>query len=79
MQEQTPTAPSMETEKLIIRIKRGVRHATGDRVRGLGVVINGNSVELIGRCATYHCKQLAQTAAKAIARDKTVRNHVEVW
>jgi hypothetical protein len=70
---------SVDAEKLILLMERAIRRATSDRIHLLHVTILADSVVLRGRCATYHCKQLAQTAAQKMLSVKTLHNHIEVW
>jgi hypothetical protein len=70
---------AVDVEKSIILMERAIRRATSDRVHQLNVTIAADSVTLRGRCATYHCKQLAQTAAAKMASGKTLQNQIEVW
>jgi hypothetical protein len=75
-----PLPLSVEAEKLALRIERAVRRGTSDKVRELKVVIAREGIHLTGRCGTYYCKQLAQTAAMAIAgKEATLLNRIEVW
>ena len=74
-----PLPLSVEAEKLALRIERAVRRETSDKVRELKVVIGREGIQLSGRCGTYYCKQLAQTAAMAIAGNDRILNRIEVW
>ena len=68
-----------ETEKLAARIERAVRRGTSDKVRELKVELCRDGIYLRGRCGTFYCKQLAQTAAMAIAAKEPLINKIEVW
>ena len=70
---------SVEAEKMALRIERAVRRGTSDKVRELKVVIARDGIHLTGRCGSYYCKQLAQTAAMAIAGKEPLYNRIEVW
>jgi hypothetical protein len=70
---------SAEAEKLINRIERAVRRGTNDKVRELRVEMTEEGIVLRGRCGTYYCKQLAQSAAMAAAEQETLVNRIEVW
>jgi hypothetical protein len=75
----TPLPLTVETEKLTARIERAVRRGTSDKVRELRVEICRDGIYLRGRCGTFYCKQLAQTAAMAIVGKEPLVNHIEVW
>jgi hypothetical protein len=68
-----------EDEKLASRIERAIRRGTGDKVRELKVEIRRDGIHLLGRCGTFYCKQLAQTAALALAGKSQVHNRIDVW
>jgi hypothetical protein len=74
-----PAAMSAEEEKLAARIERAVRRGTGDRVRELQVEIRRDGVHLMGRCGSFYCKQLAQTAALTLTGKQQLHNRIEVW
>jgi hypothetical protein len=74
-----PLPITAETEKLTARIERAVRRGTSDKVRDLRVEICRDGIHLRGRCGTYYCKQLAQTAAMAIVGKEPLINQIEVW
>ncbi len=67
-----------EAEKLAASIERAIRRETAGGVRDLRVEINSNSVLLTGRCRTYYCKQLAQTAAMGVSGGDQLSNQIEV-
>jgi hypothetical protein len=67
-----------EAEKLAASIERAVQRQTGCGVRNLSVEVMGDGVLLRGRCDTYYCKQLAQTAAMAFRRAHPLTNAIEV-
>jgi hypothetical protein len=70
---------SAEDEKLAARIERAIRRGTSDKVRDLKVDIRRDGIHLTGRCGTFYCKQLAQTAALALAGKCQLHNRIEVW
>jgi hypothetical protein len=74
-----PAAMSAEDEKLAARIERAVRRGTGDRVRELRVEIRWDGVHLMGRCGSFYCKQLAQTAALVLTGKQQLHNRIDVW
>ena len=67
-----------EAEKLVASIERAVRRETSGGVRNLCVEINRQGVLLKGRCRTYYCKQLAQTAAMGVSAGDRLTNQIEV-
>lgn len=68
-----------ETEKLTSRIERAVRRGTADKVRDLKIELCRDGIYLRGRCGTFYCKQLAQTAAMTISGKEPLINMIEVW
>lgn len=74
-----PLPLTAESEKLAARIERAVRRGTSDKVRDLRVIICRTGVHLSGRCGTFYCKQLAQTAAMSIVGKEPLVNQIEVW
>ena len=74
-----PLGMSAEDEKLAARIERAVRRGTSDKVRELKVEIRRDGIHLLGRCGTFYCKQLAQTAALTLSGKSQVYNRIEVW
>ena len=77
----TATKPRMtaDQEKLASRVERHVRRQTNDKVRQLRVEVRAGCIFLHGRCGTFYCKQLAQTAAMSIGNKEPVINQIEVW
>jgi len=67
-----------EAEKLAASIERAVHRQTSGGVRNLSVEVNGGGVLLKGRCSTYYCKQLAQTAAMDASGRETLNNQITV-
>jgi len=67
-----------EAEKLAASIERAVQRQTSGGVRNLCVEINRQGVLLKGRCRTYYCKQLAQTAAMGVSAGDQLTNQIEV-
>lgn len=80
-EEVVPRPPNMsaEEEKLAARIERAIRRGTSDKVRELRVEIRRDGIHLAGRCGTFYCKQLAQTAALPLAGTMPLHNWIEVW
>ena len=74
-----PVSMSAEDEKLAARIERAIRRGTSDKVRDLRVDVRWDGIHLMGRCGTYYCKQLAQTAALTLAGKSQLHNRIEVW
>lgn len=70
---------SADEELLAARVERAIRRGTNDKVRNLSVRVLDGTVTLNGRCATYYCKQLAQTAAFPYLEDRQLSNQIEVW
>ena len=68
-----------EPDPLVDQIARAVHSATGGRVHQLEVEVLQTSIRLKGFCATFHCNQLAQTAAMEVAGDLVVDNQIVVW
>ena len=67
-----------EAERRAASIEQAVHQETGHRVRNLSVEVGPQGVQLKGRCATYHCKQLAQHAAMNMADGDRLTNLIEV-
>ena len=63
---------------MALRIKRSIRRQTGGEVESLQVVIDLTGIRLQGRCLSFYCKQLAQTAAMRLGGDAEVVNEIEV-
>lgn len=74
-----PVSMTAEDEKLAARIERAIRRGTSDKVRELRVDVRWDGIYLVGRCGTYYCKQLAQTAALALVGKSQLHNRIEVW
>jgi hypothetical protein len=74
-----PPVMSAEDEKLAARIERAVRRGTSDKVRELRVEVRWDGIHLMGRCGSFYCKQLAQTAALALIGKNQLHNGIEVW
>ncbi len=75
----SPVGITAEDEKLASRIERVVRRGTSDKVRELRVEVRWDGIHLMGRCGTFYCKQLAQTAALTLAGKCQLYNRIEVW
>jgi osmotically-inducible protein OsmY len=74
-----PRRRSQDLELLALKLERSIRKHTGDRVRQLHVEVDDEVVVLRGRCGTYYCKQLAQTAVRSMLGKRSLRNQIEVW
>lgn len=70
--------PKPDLRALALRIKRTVRHETNGGVQDLDVRIDPAGIFLHGRCASFYCKQLAQTAAMRMSGGAAVINEIEV-
>ncbi|REJ96842.1 MAG: hypothetical protein DWQ35_03520 [Planctomycetota bacterium] len=70
---------SEEQEQLAQRVIRAVQLATGGRIHKIEVEVLDTSIRLRGFCATFHCNQLAQTAAMEVAGELHVDNQIVVW
>ena len=68
-----------ETALLTAQVEAAIRRLTGDRVRGLRVTVQAETIRIEGRCATFYCKQLAQQAALELMCQETLVNHIEVY
>jgi len=66
-------------DPLVDQVAQAVEAATGGRVHKLVVEIAGDTIRLQGFCATFHCNQLAQTAAMDVAGEAVVENQIVVW
>lgn len=76
--DQDPTTPQVDLRALALRIKRTVRRETNGGVRDLNVRIDPAGIFLLGRCNSFYCKQLAQTAAMRLGGGASVINEIEV-
>jgi hypothetical protein len=70
--------PAPDYRSLELRIKRNVRRDAGRGMKGLEVHVDRDGIRLRGRCSTFYCKQLAQTAAMRLAAGVPVFNSIEV-
>ncbi|HEX3997339.1 MAG TPA: BON domain-containing protein [Pirellulales bacterium] len=70
--------PKADLRALALRIKRTVRHETNGGVQELDVRIDSAGIFLRGRCGSFYCKQLAQTAAMRLCGGASVINEIEV-
>ncbi len=77
MDAETPV-PQTDFRSLELRIKRTVRRDTGGGMKGLEVHVDREGIRLGGRCVSFYCKQLAQTAAMRISGGVRVFNSIEV-
>lgn len=76
--EQLQPAPQVDLRALALRIKRSVRRETNGGVQDLNVRIDPGGIFLHGRCSSFYCKQLAQTAAMRLGGGASVINEIEV-
>jgi osmotically-inducible protein OsmY len=67
-----------EAEQLVASIESAVDRETDHGVHDLAVEVGRNGVLLMGRCASYYCKQLAQHAAMALSGADQLTNQIEV-
>ncbi|ASV73172.1 hypothetical protein THTE_0570 [Thermogutta terrifontis] len=75
-----PLAPSLaEAERLAARIHQAVEEATARSVTDLRVIVEGDSVTLLGRCPSFHIKQKAQHAAMRLAPGSLHNEIVVAW
>lgn len=72
------SVPRADIRALTMRIKRTVRRETSGGVVELDVRIDAGEILLRGRCNSFYCKQLAQTAAMRLSGGATVVNEIEV-
>jgi hypothetical protein len=59
-------------------IRQRITKRLPGRVHDLRVRLDGNTIVLEGRCATYYTKQLAQTAALGTLEDELLENLIVV-
>jgi hypothetical protein len=72
-------AEMLEDERRrVARIKRAIRRTTSGGVRDLKLEIRGEELWLHGRCASFYCKQVAQTTAMRYLSGGTLMNGIEV-
>jgi hypothetical protein len=67
-----------ETRRRVARIKRAIRRSTRGGVRELNLELRGDELLLRGSCATFYCKQVAQTAAMRYLSGQTLLNEIQV-
>lgn len=73
-----PEAVADRRRQLAIVIRQRIESRLVGRVRELSVRVNGNTVVLEGKCATYYTKQLAQHAALGVLEDEQLENAILV-
>ncbi|MBX7167275.1 MAG: BON domain-containing protein [Pirellulales bacterium] len=74
-----PAVPDVADEdSLSDRVEQAVKSRTGGRVRGLRVEVCRDEVLLSGECPSFHCKQLAQHAARTVVGKLRLTNRIEV-
>jgi hypothetical protein len=80
--EAHAAAAALERAERHLRLADDIRQRIHKRLPGrihdLVVRLNGNTVVLEGRCATYYSKQLAQTAALGALEDEHLENSIVV-
>jgi hypothetical protein len=69
---------SARSRQLAVAIRQRIETRLGGRIHDLGVRVNGNTIVLEGRCATYYSKQLAQHAALGVLGDEHLENAIVV-
>jgi hypothetical protein len=62
----------------VARIKRAIRRTTSGGVRELKLEIRGDELLLHGQCASFYCKQVAQTTAMRYLSGETLLNEIQV-
>ena len=76
---EEPTQRAADDAHWLSRIKRAIRRKTGGGVDGLVVERQTDVVLLRGRCPSFYCKQVAQTAAMSYLLDgQHLQNEIEV-
>jgi osmotically-inducible protein OsmY len=73
-----PSKPHDDQRRRLARVKRAIRRQTGGGVHQLKVEVNGETLLLRGRCASFYCKQKAQHAAMGYLSGETLINEIEV-
>jgi osmotically-inducible protein OsmY len=68
-----------EAEQLAALIEKAIEHETGNGIRELAIVIEGDGILLSGRCESFYHKQLAQHAAMSISGCERLVNGIEVF
>jgi osmotically-inducible protein OsmY len=76
--DRDPAMPQVDLRALALRIKRTVRRETNGGVQDLNVRIDPAGIFLQGRCCSFYCKQLAQTAAMRLGGGASIINEIEV-
>lgn len=69
---------SERRRRLAVAIYQRIETRLAGRVRDLEVHVQGSTVVLEGRCATYYTKQLAQHAALGVIDDEQLENAIVV-
>ncbi|MEN1680741.1 MAG: phospholipid-binding protein [Planctomycetota bacterium] len=67
-----------QPDGLAERIQERIERRLGPRIHDLKVSIDGKTIRIDGRCATYYSKQLAQHAALGVIEDEQLDNAIEV-
>jgi hypothetical protein len=63
---------------LAVAIRQRIESRLGGRIRDLAIRIQGRTIVLEGRCATFYTKQLAQHAALGVIEDERLENEIVV-
>ena len=67
-----------EQRRRVARIKRAIRRTTSGGVRELKLEMRGDESLLHGKCASFYCKQVAQTTAMRYLSGQTLLNDIQV-
>jgi hypothetical protein len=67
-----------EQRRRVARIKRAIRRNTSGGVRELKLEMRGDELLLHGKCASFYCKQVAQTTAMRYLSGQTLLNDIQV-
>jgi hypothetical protein len=67
-----------EAEELAALIELAIDQETGHGIRDLCVTINGDGIQLAGRCNWFYDKQMAQHAAMGVLRGQPLVNAIKV-
>ncbi|MCA9241180.1 MAG: hypothetical protein KDA37_13310 [Planctomycetales bacterium] len=76
--ETTYAKPPSYYMTLKVRVEDRISQRLGNRIHQLEVIVDQQSVELRGKCATHYSKQLAQHAALGVIEDEMLVNSIEV-
>jgi hypothetical protein len=62
----------------LVRIKRAIRRKTSGGIAELAVDVQGESLVIRGRCASFYYKQIAQEACMSQVDGQMVVNEIQV-